>query len=84
MKFTPGLDTPPDAVTTTLPLVAPAGTATAMPVLLHCNRLTGVPLKVTLPLPWMVPKLLPAMVTDEPTAPVLGVSEVILGAATTT
>ncbi len=47
----PLLEIPPAAVTTTLPVVAPAGTVAAMLALFHRLTAAGVPLKVTLPLP---------------------------------
>jgi hypothetical protein len=42
-----------------------------------------VPLNFTLPFPWLGPKLDPAITIDDPTAPVFGVNEVMLGAAVT-
>jgi len=48
---TPGLDTPPAAVTTTLPVVAPLGTVAAMLLPLQLAMLANVPLNVTEPLP---------------------------------
>ncbi len=84
VKFTPLLGTPPAAVTTTLPVVAPLG---AVAVMLLAPQLVTVvalvPLKVTPPLPCVAPKFDPAITIDDPTAPVFGVNEVILGAAVT-
>src|SRR5262249_58297289 len=50
VKLTPLLARPP-TVTTTLPVVAPAGTVTAMLVLLQVVAVAAVPLKVTVLLP---------------------------------
>src|SRR5437764_6070749 len=80
---TPLLATPPAAVTATFPVVAPAGSVAVMLVLLHPLTLAVVPLKVTEPLPGVAPKFDPAMVTDEPTTPELGVRLLMLGAAVT-
>ena len=83
VKVTPLLATPPAAVTTTFPVVAPLGTVATTWLALQLVMVAVVPLKVTLPVPWVGPKLDPAITMDEPTAPVLGVSEVMLGAAVT-
>jgi hypothetical protein len=53
-----------------------------MLVLLHdVIWVAAVPLNATLPLPWLVPKLLPEITTDDPTAPLWGIKPVILGVA---
>src|SRR5262245_66671367 len=78
----PLLATPP-TVTTTLPVVAPAGTGTAM---LVADQLVGaavVPLKVTVLVPCVAPKLVPVIVTDAPTAPLVGLRVVIVGVSST-
>jgi len=71
----------PPTVTTTLPVVvAPAGTGTTM---LVADQLVGVaviPLNVTVLVPWVTPKVVPVIVTDVPTGPLVGDSVVILGA----
>src|SRR5262245_60335226 len=75
----PLLATPP-TVTTTLPVVAPDGTGTAM---LDADQLVGVarvPLNVTVLVPLVDPKFDPAIVTAVPTGPVAGVSDTIFGA----
>ena len=59
----------PLAFTTTLPVVAPAGTVVVMLPELHVPTVAAVPLKDTEPLPWLLPKLDPEMVTAAPTAP---------------
>ena len=71
VKFTPTLDKPP-TVTTTFPVVAPDGTGTPM---LNTPQLVGVvavPLNVTVLEPWVDPKFVPLIVTEAPTAPVVG------------
>ena len=84
VNVTPLLATPPAAVTTTLPVVAPVGTVAVMleaPQLVIVVAL--VPLNFTLPFPCDGPKLDPAITIDDPTAPVLGANDVMLGAAVT-
>src|SRR5215467_8421041 len=68
VKVTPLLANPP-TVTTTLPLVAPVGTVTAMLVALQFVGVAGVPLKVTVLLPCDVPKFEPVIVRELPTGP---------------
>jgi len=75
-----GLLATPPTVTTTLPVVAPAGTGTTM---LVADQLVGVavtPLKVTVLVPFVDPKFKPAIVTAVPTAPLAGDRLVRLGA----
>jgi hypothetical protein len=76
VKLTPLLATP-FAVTTTLPVVAPAGTATLIDVALQLVGDAVAPLNVTVP--GLEPKLVPAMVTPAPTIPELGDRPVIFG-----
>src|SRR5579872_381150 len=71
VKFTPLLALPA-TVTTTLPVVAPFGTGTVMLRLLQIVGVATTPLNVTVLLPWELPKLPPAMVTDAPTGPEVG------------
>jgi hypothetical protein len=78
VKFTPLLATPP-TVTMTLPLVAPLGTGTTMLVAVQLVGVAEVPLNVTALLPWVVPKPVPAMVTEVPTAAEVGDKLVMLG-----
>lgn len=78
VKLEPLLATPP-TVTTTFPVVAPAGTGTAMLVPLHAVGVPAVPLNVTVLVPCVVPKFVPATVTEVPTAPDVGVMLVMLG-----
>jgi hypothetical protein len=65
VKFTPLLATPP-TVTTTFPVVAPAGTDVAMLVEVQLVVVAGVPLNVTVP---EDSKLVPVIVTAVPTGP---------------
>jgi hypothetical protein len=84
VKLTPLLAIPPAAVTTTLPVVAPLGTVAVMllaPQLVIVVALT--PLNFTFPFPTLGPKFDPAITIDDPTAPVFGVNDVMLGAPVT-
>ena len=84
VKFTPALATPPAAVTTTFPVVAPAGTTAVTLVLLHGpTDVATTPLNFTVPFPWLAPKFVPVITTDVPTGPDVGARLVMLGAATT-
>jgi hypothetical protein len=80
-------DTPllltPLACTTTLPVVAPVGTVTLIDVAAQLVIEAVLPLNVTVPVPWLDPKLVPVIVTAAPTAPEVGDKLVILGADTT-
>jgi hypothetical protein len=74
----------PLAFTTTLPVVAPAGTvATIAPGPQLVIVVAAVPLNITKPVPWVEPKLDPAIVTDAPTAPDVGETLVIVGVGST-
>ena len=66
-------------VTTTLPVVAAAGTGTTMLLALHVVGVAAVPLKVTVLVPWVVPKFVPVIVTDVPTGPNVGDRLLITG-----
>src|SRR5579864_1127062 len=84
VKLTPLLDTPPAAVTKTLPVLAPVGTTAVILVALQFMMVVAWVLpNVTNPLPCDGPKLEPAMTTDDPTAPAFGVRLLMLGAAVT-
>src|SRR5580704_16814692 len=74
----------PDTVTTTLPVVAPAGTGTAMLVAVQFVGAPAVPLKLTVFVPCVAPKLAPVIVTLAPTNPDAGFRLVRLGAGTVT
>jgi len=82
VKFTPLLATPP-TVTTTLPVVAPVGTGTAMLVALQLVGVAAVPLKVTVLVPCVAPKLDPVIVSEVPAAPEVGFRLVMLGGGMT-
>ena len=71
-------------VTTTLPVVAPVGTVAVMLVALHAVVGAVVPLNLTVLVPWVAPKFVPVITTDEPTAPEVGFSVVIVGAGVVT
>ena len=81
VKFTPALAWVP-TVTVTGPLVAPAGTDVTIDVLLQLVGVAATPLKLTVLLPWEVPKFDPAIVTMVPTLPVSGLRLLIAGAGT--
>src|SRR5438309_1555394 len=82
VKFTPLLSTPL-ACTTTVPVVAPDGTETAMLVALHLVGEAVVPWNFTVLVPCVDPKFDPVIVTAAPTAPVVIDRLVMLGAGTT-
>jgi len=83
VKLTPLLATPP-AVTTTFPVVAPAGTDATMLVALQLVGVAVVPLNFTVLVPCVAPKFAPAIVTDAPTSPDVGLRLVMLGPSTVT
>jgi hypothetical protein len=70
----------PSTVTTTFPGPAPAGTGAVMLVLLKFVGAAAVPLKLTVLPPWVLPKLVPVMLTEIPTKPTVGGRPVMLGA----
>ena len=79
VKLAPLLGCPP-TVTTTLPVVAPAGTGTTILVFDQLAGVALVLLNVTvLPL-CVAPKLFPAIVTEVPMGPEAGVSVLMTGA----
>src|SRR5580765_906009 len=82
MKLRPLLASPP-TVTTTLPVVAPAGTGATMLVADQLVGVAVVPLKRTVLVPCVAPKFVPVIVTDVPTGPVVGDKLVMLGATVT-
>jgi mannitol/fructose-specific phosphotransferase system IIA component len=73
----------PPTVTTTLPVVAPVGTGTAMLVADQVVGVAAVPLNVTVLVPRVAPKLVPVIVTEVPTGPLVGDRLVSVGAAVT-
>src|SRR5258708_23601921 len=78
VKFIPLLAMPP-TVTTTLPVVAPAGTGAAMLVALQLVGVATVPLNLTVLVPCVAPKFAPLIITGVPTAPDVGFKLVMLG-----
>jgi hypothetical protein len=70
----------PATVTTTLPVVAPAGTGATMLVFDQLVGVAVVPLNFTVLVPCVAPKFVPVIVTDAATGPVVGDSVVMLGA----
>jgi hypothetical protein len=83
VKFTPLLATPP-TVTTTFPLVAPAGTGTVMFVALQLAAVAAIPLNFTVLAPCVAPKFTPEIATEVPTTPDVGFRLVMLGTGTVT
>src|SRR5579884_2740114 len=81
VNTTPLLTCPP---TVTLPVVAPVGTGTTIPVLLQLVGTARVPLKLTVLLPCVAPKFAPVMVTAVPTGPDPGDKLLMLGAGMVT
>jgi hypothetical protein len=82
VKLLPLLLTPL-AKTRTFPVVAPDGTVATMALALQLVTDAAVPLNVMPPFPCVGPKFAPLIVTDAPTAPLVGERLVILGAGTT-
>src|SRR5204863_3939 len=71
-------------VTTTLPVVAPAGTMTTIEVALQLViEVAPVSLNATVLDPCVAPKFVPVIVTEVPTAPEVGASDVIDGGTVT-
>ncbi len=73
----------PPTVTTTVPVVAPVGTGTAMLVADQLVGVAAVPLNVTVLVPCVAPKLVPVIVTAVPTGPLVGDRLVSVGAVVT-
>jgi hypothetical protein len=82
VKFTPLVPTPL-ALTKTFPVVAPDGTTTPMLSAFQLVTVAAVPLKVTVPEPWVKPKFEPVIVTEAPIAPDAGVRALMLGVGRT-
>src|ERR1700734_1307713 len=78
----PALATPL-AVTTTLPVVAPAGTEAVIDAALQPVAVAAVPLNVTTLVPWVAPKFAPVIVTGAPTAAEDGDKLLMLGVGST-
>src|SRR4029453_10928903 len=73
----------PFTVTTTGPLVAPAGTIDAMLLSVHVVTAAAVPFNFTVLAPCVGPKFAPLIATASPTAADVGFSEVMLGGVIT-
>ena len=73
----------PAVFTTTFPVVAPAGTATAIEVAVQLVTDAVVPLNFTVPVPWGVTKFVPVIVTGAPTAPEVTDRLVMVGVGST-
>jgi len=69
----------PPTVTTSGPVVAPVGTGALILVLAQAEGVAVSPLNLTVLLTCEERKLVPAMTTEEPTAPVFGDKDVIVG-----
>jgi len=82
VKLTPLLATPL-RVTTTEPVVDPAGTGTVILVSLQLVGLATVPLKVILLVPCVEPKLVPLTVTTVPAGPEAGLRVAMFGGGIT-
>src|SRR6266850_7887189 len=73
----------PLTLTTTLPVVAPAGTGAAMLVSLQLVGVAAVPLNVIVLVPWDAPKPAPLIVIEVPTVPAVGLRLARLGPGVT-
>jgi hypothetical protein len=73
----------PLMLTTTFPVVAPAGTVATIEVAPQLVIVAAVPLNPTALVPCVEPKFVPVIVTEAPTAPCVGDKLVRLGAAKT-
>jgi hypothetical protein len=78
VKLIPLLAAPP-TVTTTFPVVAPLGTGTTTLVALQLVGVPAVPLNVTVLVPRVAPKFVPAIITAVPTEPEPGLTLLMFG-----
>ena len=78
VKATPALASP-STVTTTSPVVAPAGTVTVIEVSAQLLAVAEVPLKVTVDVPCAAPKFVPVISTEVPAGPLSGLNPLIAG-----
>ena len=83
MKFAELLAACPFTVTMIGPEVAPPGTVTTILVEVPVDTIAGVPLNFTILLAGVVSKLVPLIVTDVPTNPLVGLKLVTVGTGTT-
>ena len=74
------LAVPPAVMTVIGPVVADAGTVATMELLLQVVGTAVTPLNLTLPPDCVAPKLVPEIVTEVPTVPLVGLNPVMLGA----
>lgn len=79
VNSTPLLETLPEDVTTTLPVVAPLGTGTTIVVVFQLVGFPETPLNVTVP--WVEPKFVPETVTEVPIGPEVGLMLEMFGPA---
>ena len=70
-------------VTTTFPVVVPAGTVVVRLVAVQLVTVAAIPLNATVLVPCVDPKFVPVMVTAAPTAPDVGFRLVIVGGGVT-
>ncbi len=70
---------PPAVVTVSVPVVAPVGTVVVIDVAVAAVTVACVPLNLTVLLAAVVLKLLPLIVTEAPTAPLVGEKEYMAG-----
>jgi hypothetical protein len=70
---------PAAVVTTTFPIVAPTGTATTIELEVQLLTTAAIALNATVLVPWVAPKLVPLIVTSDPTFPAPGFSAEIDG-----
>src|SRR5579862_2749395 len=73
----PPLLTTPEIVTETGPVEAPTGTGATMLPSLQLVAAAGIPLKLTVLLPWIAPNPFPLTVTAVPTGPAAGENPVM-------
>ena len=74
------LAVPPAVMIVIGPVVADAGTVATMELLLQVVGTAVTPLNLTLPPDCVAPKLVPEIVTEVPTVPLVGLNPVMLGA----
>lgn len=81
VKLPDDVAVPPAVVTVMVPVVAPVGTVTVRDVVVAADTVAVVPLNLTVLFAAVVSKFVPEMVTVAPTAPLVGLKDVIVGAA---
>ena len=78
VKLTP-FELFPETFTTTFPVNAPPGTEQERDVEDQVVQVAVVPLNLTVLNPWDAPNVVPEIVTDAPTTPLVGLSDEMLG-----